>query len=150
MRFRPTVSSSAPDVYSASEIKVKTNTEKWPFLQPKKLVTYVKSHWIHAPSTESFHQILISHFLLTTSILDSSSPVLSPPVALLLFLCSYLGQSPPPPSSLLLSLPVGVIHSSLCVWCLLHSAGPGIISPQPPRPSATAKGEPGTLTAKAG
>lgn len=39
-----------------------------------------------------------------------------------------------PPGSAPLSLPVGVIHSPLCVWCLLRSAELGIICSQPPQP----------------
>lgn len=61
------------------------------------------------------HLILISYFLLTTSIpVSTSSPVLSSPVALLLFQAAYLGHSPStqtPPGSAPLSLRVGVIHS---------------------------------------
>lgn len=47
-----------------------------------------------------------------------------------------------PPGSVPLSLPVGVIHSPPCVWCLLRSAELGIICSQPPQPSTAAKGEP--------
>lgn len=61
------------------------------------------------------HLILISYFLLTTSIpVSTSPPVLSSPVALLLFQAAYLGHSPStqtPPGSAPLSLRVGVIHS---------------------------------------
>ena len=93
------------------------------------------------------HQILISYFLLKTSILVSTSTtVLSSPVALLLFQAAYLGHRPPepstqsPPGRAPLSPPVGVIHSPLCFWCLLCSAELGIICSQPPQPSAAAKG----------